>query len=185
MILYLGRIHPKKNLAALIRAWSMLELEGQCPPQSRLLIAGWGEPQHVAALEENLREATASIHFVGPQFGVDKAHLLSVARFMVLPSLSEGLPVAILESWAAGTPVLKSSECNLPIGFDQGAAIDCGMDGASIAAAPRRALTVGESEWLAMARAANRLAHGPFSRTAIARQWQRAYAALIAGNASA
>lgn len=184
MILYLGRIHPKKNLAALIRAWSMLELEGQCPPESRLLVAGWGEPQHVAALEENLREAPANIHFVGPQFGADKERLLREARFIVLPSLSEGLPVAILESWAAGTPVLKSSKCNLPIGFDQGAAIDCGMDSASIAAALRHALTVGESEWLAMARAANRLARGPFSRTAIARQWQRAYAALIAGSAA-
>lgn len=184
-ILYLGRIHPKKNIAALIRAWSMLELEGQCPPGSRLVIAGWGEPQHLADLQEYLENAPPGVAFVGPQFGADKARLLQEARFMVLPSLSEGLPVAILESWAAGTPVLKSSECNLPIGFDHGAAIDCGMDSASIAHALRRALTMGESEWLAMSRAANRLAHGPFSRVAIARQWQRAYASLIAGSGPA
>ena len=179
-ILYLGRIHPKKNLAALVRAWSMLELGGQCPPGARLLIAGWGEPQDVAALQRDLASAPGSIHFLGPQFGSDKARLLAEARFMVLPSLSEGLPVAILESWAAGIPVLMSSECNLPIGFEQGAAMDCGMDSASIAAALHRALTIGESEWLAMARAASLLANGPFSRAAVARQWQRAYAALIA-----
>lgn len=184
MILYLGRIHPKKNLPALIHAWSMLMMEGQCPRDFRLVIAGWGDAQDVAALEQNLRAAPASISFVGPQFGAPKARLLGEARFTVLPSLSEGLPVAILESWAAATPVLKSSQCNLPLGFDQGAAIDCGMDSASIATALRRALTMGESEWLAMARAANRLATGPFSRAAIARQWQRAYAAMIAGSSA-
>ena len=180
-ILYLGRIHPKKNLEALVRAWSLI---GAFPSQARLVIAGWGEPRDVAALQESLRDAPPGIAFVGPQFGPDKARLLSEARFMILPSLSEGLPVAILESWAAGTPVLMSSECNLPIGFEQGAAIDCGMDSASIAAALHRALTIGEGEWLAMARAANRLAQGPFSRAAIARQWQRAYASLIANTAA-
>ena len=180
-ILYLGRIHPKKNLEALVRAWSLI---GAFPSQARLVIAGWGEPRDVAALQESLRGAPPGIAFVGPQFGPDKARLLSEARFMILPSLSEGLPVAILESWAAGTPVLMSSECNLPIGFEQGAAIDCGMDSASIAAALHRALTIGEGEWLAMARAANRLAQGPFSRAAIARQWQRAYASLIANTAA-
>ncbi len=180
VILYLGRIHPKKNLAALIRAWTMLELNRECPSDARLVIAGWGEPQDVAALKQSLLSAPPSIHFIGPQFGADKARLLNEARFMVLPSLSEGLPVAILESWAAGTPVLMSRACNLPIGFAQGGAIDCGMDSASIAAALNCALTMGESEWLTMARAAGDLARGPFSRRAIARQWQRAYAMLIA-----
>ena len=180
VILYLGRIHPKKNLTALIRAWTMLDHNQQCPNHARLVIAGWGEPRDVAALNQNLLNAPPSIQFIGPQFGADKARLLNEARFMVLPSFSEDLPVAILESWAAGTPVLMSSACNLPIGFAQGAAIDCGMDSASIAAALNCALTMGESEWLTMARAAGHLARGPFSRRAIARQWQRAYAMLIA-----
>lgn len=184
VILYLGRIHPKKNLPALIRAWTMLEQRGLCPPEARLVIAGWGAPEDLAALYHALRGAPSSISFVGPQFGADKARLLAEARFMALPSLSEGLPVAILDAWAAGTPVLMSSECNLPLGFDHGAAIDCGTDSERIAAALHRALAMGESEWLGMAHAANRLALGPFSRSAIARQWERAYAALINRNAT-
>lgn len=183
-ILYLGRIHPKKNIAALVDAWSRLQAAGQCRLDARLVIAGWGDPPDIAALEHRLQSAPPSIRFVGPQFGAEKAHLLSEARFLILPSLSEGLPMAILESWASGTPVLMSSECNLPIGFKQGAALDCGMDTASIAAALRRALVMSETEWLAMAQAAHRLASGPFSRGAIARRWQRVYATLIAGSRS-
>ncbi len=178
-ILYLGRIHPKKNLPGLIRAWTMLEQSGLCPAGARLVIAGWGAPQDLDKLRSALHGAPPSISFVGPQFGAEKDRLLSEARFMVLPSLSEGLPVAILDAWAAGTPVLMSSECNLPLGFDHGAAIDCGTDRDSIAAALHCALTMAERDWLKMATAAYRLALGPFSRAAIARQWERAYAMLI------
>ena len=181
-ILYLGRIHPKKNVAALVEAWARLHAAGSCHPDARLVIAGWGDPPDVAALEHSLQSAPPGIAFVGPQFGAEKAHLLNEARFLALPSLSEGLPMAILESWAAGTPVPMSSECNLPIGFKQGAALDCGMDTASVAAAMRRALVMSENEWLTMAQAAHRLAAGPFSRGAIARRWQRAYATLIAAS---
>lgn len=178
-VLYLGRIQPKKNLAELIHAWSRLSAAGQCPPNAKLVIAGWGETRDLAALKQNLRTAPPSIELLGPQFGLDKVRLLNEARFLVLPSLSENLPVTILESWAAGTPVLMSSECNLPIGFKQGAALNCGTDTVSIAAALRRGLAMSETEWLGMAQAAHRLAEGPFSRGAISRQWQRAYARLM------
>lgn len=178
-ILYLGRIHPKKNIAGLIDAWSRLSAAGQCPPDAKLIIAGWGKAAELAALRQLLHAAPPSVAFVGPQFGANKANLLNQARFLVLPSLSEGLPMTILESWAAGTPVLMSSECNLQIGFKQGAALDCGIDTASIAATLHRALAMSETEWLGMAQAAHRLAAGPFARSTIARQWQRAYAGLM------
>lgn len=182
-IAYLGRIHPKKNIHALIDAWALLENENALPKGAALTIAGWGEPQDVAALKARLVSAPAGVAFVGPQFGADKARLLSGARFLALPSHSEGLPVAVLEAWAAGTPVVMSSECNLPIGFDQGAALDSGLTPESIATTLRRALTLSEAEWLAMAGAAQALAAGPFSAAAIAAQWEAAYAGLMQGNA--
>lgn len=183
-VLYLGRIQPKKNIAALIHAWSRLNAAGQFPPNAKLVIAGWGETRDLVALEQILHSAPPSIQFLGPQFGSDKVRLLSEARFLILPSLSESLPITVLESWAAGTPVLMSSECNLPIGFKQGAALNCGTDTISIAAALRRGLAMSETEWLGMAQAAHRLASGPFSRGAISRQWQRAYARLMEMQAS-
>ncbi len=117
--------------------------------------------------------------FLGPQYGEDKARLLAQSRFIALPSHSEGLPVAILEAWAAGTPVLMSQECNLPIGFEQGAALDTGFTPQSIAATMRAAFGLDQAAWLGMARAANALATGPFSAVSIAQSWAEAYLALI------
>lgn len=179
---YLGRIHPKKNLASLVDAWSMLDAAGALPHGARLTIAGWGDPIDVAALQAHLSTGSGKAEFVGPLYGADKARLLNEARFLILPSLSEGLPVAVLEAWAAGTPVLMSSECNLDIGFAKGAAIDCGIDPASIAATLRAALMLDEANWQTMAGAAHELAAGPFSAQAIARQWEAAYAGLMQGS---
>ncbi|MCP5389677.1 MAG: glycosyltransferase [Novosphingobium sp.] len=175
-IVYLGRLHPKKNLPALLAAWAALDAVR--PPQAELIVAGWGEDAHVAQLAATI-ESTPGARFAGPVFGADKQHLLREAAFLVLPSFSEGLPMAMLESWAAGTPTLMSRHCNLDDGFACGAAIDCGTDQATIAAALHRALCLSPAQWLAMAHAARALAAGPYSAATIARQWEIAYHRLI------
>jgi poly(glycerol-phosphate) alpha-glucosyltransferase len=177
--IYIGRIHPKKNLTALIVAWTMLDVAARLPATARLTIAGWGEPDHVAQLKAQLATAPASIEFVGPVFGTEKQRILADARFLILPTLSEGLPNAVLEAWAAGTPTLMSKECNLAEGFAARAAIDCGMAVPAIAGAIDLAARLSGEEWLVMARAASHLAAGPFAPSAIAAKWGDAYEALM------
>jgi len=184
-VLYLGRIHPKKNLSALIAAWELLVATRALPERARLTIAGWGEPRDVAAIEARLGTAPLSIRFIGPAFGAAKAALLARARYMVLPSLSEGLPMAVLEAWAAGMPVLMSPGCNLPEGFSAGAALDCGTSVEAIAACLLRALGLGHGEWLGMARAAATLAAKRFAPGVISAQWAEVYAELIAAHREA
>lgn len=176
---FIGRIHPKKNLAPLIAAWAALDRRRTLPEGARLTIAGWGEDAHVASLRALLADAPESIAFVGPVYGDDKAALLARSRFVVLPSLSEGLPMAILEAWAAGAPTLMSAECNLPEGFAGGAAIDCGMNEETLTAALREALAMDETGWRRMHDAARDLAAGPFSPDAIARRWSGFYRSLL------
>ncbi|MFM5948580.1 MAG: glycosyltransferase [Novosphingobium sp.] len=180
-LLYLGRIHEKKNIGALTEAWTRLDRSGDLPPGAQLVIAGWGTPPDVAELERSLIGAPASIRFVGPKFGADMARLLAEARFVALPSHSEGLPMVILEAWAAGTPALMSHGCNLPIGFAAGAALEADTDPVRLLHQVRRALTMPDSEWLAMASAAHDLASKRFSTATIAAQWEAAYAGLIRG----
>jgi poly(glycerol-phosphate) alpha-glucosyltransferase len=177
--LYLGRIHSKKNLAALLQAWTALTCRGALPAAARLTIAGWGDEADVAALRCLLAAVPDSVQFVGPVFGADKQRLLDTARFLILPSLSEGLPMAVLEAWSAGTPVLMSAHCHLPEGFAKNAAIDCGTDPAKIAQALTRAATIAPDDWQAMAQAAQGLARGPFAHATIASRWGEAYAALM------
>lgn len=182
-LLFLSRIHPKKNLAPLLAAWRELAAAGALPHDAQLTLAGWGELADVASLKVMLRDCPPSLRFIGPCFGLDKARELAEARFLILPSLSEGLPMTLLEAWAAGTPTLQTSECNLPEGFSAGAALDCGMDQAAIKAALVTALTIADTDWLAMARAAQSLAAERFSADSVAVQWGDAYARLIANPA--
>ncbi|MCA1661544.1 MAG: glycosyltransferase [Novosphingobium sp.] len=177
-LLYLGRIHPKKNLAGLIGGWR----QTRRPVPARLRIAGWGADRDVEELRRLLAEVgDPTIEFVGPAFGEAKQRLLEAARFLILPSFSEGLPMVALEAWAAGTPALLSQGCNLPEGYAAGAALDCGTSPAEVAAALERAFAVSDAAWLKMAAAAHELAVGRFSAATISGQWEDAYAALLAG----
>ena len=112
IVLYLGRLHPIKNLEGLIDAWSRL------PPDRkgwRLVIAGDGVHAYKRRLEELVRvlNVQGSVTFVGYVDGQVKAAWLRFASVFVLPSFSEGLPMAVLEAMAAGTPVLLTRSCNL------------------------------------------------------------------------
>ena len=178
-VVYIGRIHPKKNLARLVEGW----MKAQRGPDWRLTIAGWGADEDVVELDRLLAAAADSIHFAGPVYGAAKQALLAGARFTVLPSLSEGLPMAVLEGWAAGTPALMTRECNLPEGFAAGAAIDCGLASATIARALESAMSLDAEHWLDMASAARALAAGPFSAQEIAARWAQAYQRLLAAPA--
>jgi len=178
-VLYLGRIHPKKNIAALVDGWALAR-DAVAARDAALLIAGWGADEDVRALQDKLDVlGDASIKFVGPAYGEFKASLLADARFLCLPSHSEGLPVAILEAWAAGTPTLMSQHCHLPTGYARGAALDSGTTPESIAAALRHGLEMPEREWRAMADAAVGLARDTFSPQCVAEAWRATYAELM------
>ncbi len=174
-VIYIGRVHPKKNLVALVEGWML----AQRPDGARLRIAGWGAEQDIADLRSALAKADPSVEFLGPVYGEAKQALLDSARFMVLPSHSEGLPMAVLEAWAAATPVVMTAECNLPEGFAAGAALECGYDRSAIAAALGQALALDQTAWMRMAEAGHSLAAGPFSSAAIAARWGEAYAKPI------
>lgn len=170
-LLYIGRIHTKKNLLALVEGWRIAAR----PANARLTIAGWGDADDVAALESAVAQADGTVEFVGPVYGERKQALLDAARFVVLPSHSEGLPMAILEAWSKGTPTLMTAECNLEEGFTAGAALECGYDAAIIASDLARALAMPDAQWLAMSAAALELAGSRFSEQSVAALWGKTY----------
>ncbi|MCP3917051.1 MAG: glycosyltransferase [bacterium] len=100
-VLFVGRIHPIKNLEALLAAWASL------PATSdgwELLIAG---PPTDPAYERLLRGAAVpGVRFLGPVGADDKHELLGGASALVLPSHSENFGVVVGEALAAGVPVV-------------------------------------------------------------------------------
>jgi glycosyltransferase involved in cell wall biosynthesis len=118
--LFLGRLHPKKGLDLLIRAWAQQERNAK---EWELVIAGPDEGGHAAHVRSWVKTAGLedSITFVGPVSGGTKYELIASADLFVLTSYSEGLPMAPLEAMAAGVPVLLTQECNLPEAASAGA----------------------------------------------------------------
>ena len=134
-LLYLGRIHPKKGLRPLLHAWALLRKRRSTQTEDwDLIIAGWNQNGHEQELNNLAGQLgiAASVHFPGPQFGYAKAAAYHHADAFVLPSLSEGLPMVVLEAWAHRLPVVMTPQCHLPEGFEAGAAICTEPEVASI-----------------------------------------------------
>lgn len=134
VLLYLGRLHPKKNLPALLEAWKAVQASSAAARDWVLVIAGWDQNNHEAHLRKQVRELGLedTVHFAGPLFGDQKAGAYQNAEAFVLPSLSEGLPMVVLEAWAFAKPVVMTPDCNLPEGFSAGAAISTGKSAGAI-----------------------------------------------------
>ncbi len=151
VLFYLGRLHPKKGLEPLVWAWSQVEREARASGW-HLVIGGWDQGGHEAHLKRvcGTLGLNDTIHFIGPQFGEAKAACLQAAAAFILPSFSEGLPMTVLEAWACGLPVLMTSQCNLPRGFEAGAALRIQPETESITAQLRRLFEMQETDREAM-----------------------------------
>jgi glycosyltransferase involved in cell wall biosynthesis len=133
-LLFLGRLHSKKGVLELLEGWNMAKQRGM-PSTWRLIICGWSEGGYRIRVEHMVHRLglAGSVQLLGGLAGDDKLALLNQADAFILPSYSEGLPLAVLEAWAHGLPVIMTPECNLPDGFSQGAAFKCAPDPESIA----------------------------------------------------
>ena len=103
LILTAARFSVEKNLETLIQAFALVAAEHS---KARLWLVGDGpERQMLAGLAQQLR-IDSKIRFLG--FRDDVAELLRAADVFTLPSLSEGLSVALLEAAASGLPIVAT-----------------------------------------------------------------------------
>jgi poly(glycerol-phosphate) alpha-glucosyltransferase len=122
-----------------------------------------------------------SVRFLGPVFGPAKDAMLRRAGIFALPSFSEGLPMAVLEAWSYGTPVLMTEACNLPEGFAAGAAYRCGAEPQSVAAG-LDALTLGaDIDRCAMGARGRALVEQKYGWSLVARRMSAVYDWLLGG----
>jgi glycosyltransferase involved in cell wall biosynthesis len=148
VMLFLGRIHPKKGLKELTQAWKVAKSSVASGRDWRLVIAGWDDGGHLTDLRR-LREELGledEVEFIGPVFGEEKARTLLGADAFILPSKSEGLPMSVLEAWSYALPVLMTKECNLVTAFHQNAAIQISSDANGLAGQLRRFFELSDGE---------------------------------------
>jgi len=107
---FIGRLVEGKNVHTLLRAWRRLQKERPEALAGRSLVVVGDESfsrEYVMRLRRIAR-GDASIIFTGWQEGIPLRALLAHAELLVAPSLSEGLPLVLLEAMAYGIPVLVS-----------------------------------------------------------------------------
>lgn len=113
LILFLGRIDPKKGLDLLAPAFAKVHY---LFPQSHLVVAG---PDSIGFLptaqsyfaQEGVLE---SVTFTGMLTDCLKHAALAAASLYVSPSYSEGFSMSVLEGMASGVPCAITTGCNFP-----------------------------------------------------------------------
>jgi glycosyltransferase involved in cell wall biosynthesis len=98
-----GRLSPEKDVSTLLDA---IPLVLRTCPSFRLKIAGGGECLTPLQQQAGKLGITGSVDFLGEVR--DVASLLAQASLFVLPSLTEGMSLTLLEAMARGLPVVAT-----------------------------------------------------------------------------
>ena len=109
-ILYAGTVNGRKGYADLIVAFAQIAHNF---PNWNLVFAGNGEIENGKLLARNLG-IEGQVNFLGWINGEEKDKAFKEASIFCLPSYAEGFPMAVLDAWAYGLPVISTPVGGLP-----------------------------------------------------------------------
>jgi glycosyltransferase involved in cell wall biosynthesis len=105
VLLFLSRVHPKKGLDILLRAWKDLQ-----PSDWELLIVGHGEPGYIEALRRLCTNGKiANVAFHSHVDGDEREAMFARAAAFVLPTYSENFGNVVGEALIRGLPVITTT----------------------------------------------------------------------------
>lgn len=113
-LLFLGSYRVHKNLAGLLEAFA--RAVPQLPQNKTLVISGSSGRlfKHFRSSVDQINAEGERVVFTGYVSNEAAHRLLEKADALILPSLSEGFGLPVLEAFSAGTPVLCSNTTALP-----------------------------------------------------------------------
>jgi len=108
-ILFLGRIHPIKNIESLIEAFAKIIKETNIKDY-KLIIAGIGEQEYIESIFTLINNLNIMnyVDMIGMITGEEKQKLIASSYVLVLPSFSENFGNVVVEALSQGTPVIAS-----------------------------------------------------------------------------
>ena len=115
LLVAVGNLYPVKGHAHLIEAVAML---AERHPTLHVAIAGRGDLAEPLLLQARHRGIHRRVHLLGLRGDVPA--VLAAADVFVLPSLSEGLPLALLEAMWAGRPIVASNVGQVAVALRDG-----------------------------------------------------------------
>jgi glycosyltransferase involved in cell wall biosynthesis len=177
LILFLGRVEPKKGVDILLRAFAMANLSRDW----RVAIIG---PVWSPAYQEELERIVAEnglgdrVSFLGPVFGEEKRSWLRRAWIMVAPSHSEVVGLVNLEAAALQTPSITTHETGL-FDWESGGGLLIHPEVDQLCFALERVCAWSESERAERGMASRRLVSERYSWNAVLPKWISLYESLV------
>ncbi|GAA5076059.1 glycosyltransferase [Lysobacter panacisoli] len=104
-----GRLSPEKNIALLLRAFAGVAARDA---DAVLLVIGDGPQREALESLASELKLDARVRFLGRR--TDMPALYSLMHALVLPSLTEGMPLVVLEAMACEVPVVASAVGDVP-----------------------------------------------------------------------
>lgn len=140
IVLFLGRLHPKKGCDLLIEAFAAA---ARREPELRLVMAGPGDESYRAELEglAQMFGVADRIVWTGMIQGEAKWSAYHAAEVFALTSHQENFGISVAEALACGVPVLISNKVNI---WREISAEQCGLVGDDTLIGARNLLT----QWL-------------------------------------
>lgn len=184
VLLFIGRIHPKKGIAELLESLNIVkESNSDMLSHWQIRIAGWDQLGHTDELKAKCEDYGLNdfVSFIGPVLGKDKERELCKADAFVLTSFSEGLPMSVLEAWAYRLPVVMTDQCNLPDGFEDNAAIRVTTASQSIAEGLEQLFSMSDAERTAIGENGYELVKRDYTWDGIADKTIQLYQWLLKG----
>ena len=109
-ILYAGTVNARKGYADMIKAFAFIAKKY---PDWQIVFAGNGETNRGKELAEELKITKQTV-FLGWINGDTKDKAFKEASVFCLPSYAEGFPMAVLDAWAYGLPVITTPVGGIP-----------------------------------------------------------------------
>lgn len=110
-----GRLSAEKGIDVLLEAFAMLLMKN---PAVQLAIIGDGPLRASLEKQSDSLRLTQQVHFAGFVSGASTS--LSALHCLVIPSVSEGLPMVLLEAMRAKIPIVATKVGGIPEALDDG-----------------------------------------------------------------
>ncbi len=109
IILFLARIHKRKGIDLLVKAFSKVEVDNV-----KLVVVGPddGFLKETIALVNDL-QLNDKVIFTGPLYGRDKFQAYMDADVYVLPAIQENFPKSVLEAILCKVPIIITEDCGI------------------------------------------------------------------------
>lgn len=147
-VLFMARLHHKKGIIPLMKAWLKSDLNRN--DQWQLVIAGPDDGE-LGTLQELLAQnPETNIQYLGSVYGAQKQEWLLNSHFYALPTVSEGFPTSVVEAMQAGLVPLTSKGANFPEAMEAGLMVELTQEEKDIVSALHAIAQFSEQEYHAL-----------------------------------